>query len=62
MIAAGCCHALCLTDDGELYAWGTGDKGQLGLGPTITECTTPHPVVLRSICDCRSLLLDRLPL
>ena len=26
-------HALALTRDGRVYAWGTGDKGQLGIGP-----------------------------
>lgn len=43
-IAAGGSHAMCLTDDGELYIWGMGDKGQLGMGPSITECITPHTV------------------
>lgn len=26
-------HTLALTRDGRVYAWGTGDKGQLGVGP-----------------------------
>ena len=26
-------HVLALTRDGRVYAWGTGDKGQLGVGP-----------------------------
>lgn len=26
-------HVLALTRDGRVYAWGTGDKGQLGIGP-----------------------------
>ena len=31
-IAAGESHALALTADGKVYAWGGGEKGQLGNG------------------------------
>lgn len=48
LIAAGGSHALCLTDEGELYSWGDGEKGQLGLGSAITECSTPHLVFFRT--------------
>ena len=49
-------HALALTRDGRVYAWGTGDKGQLGLGamPLIRFRTrsprampyTPYPIAI----------------
>jgi alpha-tubulin suppressor-like RCC1 family protein len=29
-VGCGCCYAL--TDDGDVYAWGAGSKGQLGRG------------------------------
>jgi alpha-tubulin suppressor-like RCC1 family protein len=31
-VAAGGYHSMALTASGELYAWGTGDRGQLGHG------------------------------
>lgn len=54
MVAAGGSHALCLTDDGELFAWGAGARGQLGLGESISHCETPR--VVEAVCsvDCRS--------
>lgn len=37
-IACGIEHSIALTNDGELYAWGSNREGQLGLGSnTITE-------------------------
>lgn len=37
-IACGVEHSIALTNDGELYAWGSNREGQLGLGfSTITE-------------------------
>jgi len=33
-ISAGCAHALALTADGTVYAWGQGNLGQLGNGGT----------------------------
>lgn len=37
-IASGVEHSIALTNDGELYAWGSNREGQLGLGShTITE-------------------------
>jgi Regulator of chromosome condensation (RCC1) repeat len=36
-VAAGAGHCLALSQDmNSLYAWGTADKGQLGLGPEVT--------------------------
>ena len=34
MLAAGEDHTLALGDDGGVYAWGAGGRGQLGLGGT----------------------------
>ena len=31
-ISAGVKHSLCLTSEGQIYAWGCNQKGQLGLG------------------------------
>lgn len=31
-VAAGIKHSLCLTSDGQLFAWGCNQKGQIGLG------------------------------
>jgi len=31
-VACGFHHTLCLTSDGELFAWGGGKEGALGLG------------------------------
>lgn len=39
-LAAGADHSVALTDDGELYVWGGGSEGQLGLGD-IDDKSTP---------------------
>lgn len=31
-IACGSSHSICLTDDGEVYTWGSNESGQLGIG------------------------------
>lgn len=37
-IACGIEHSIALTNDGELYAWGSNTEGQLGIGShTVTE-------------------------
>lgn len=38
-IVAGSLHALALTADGEVYSWGRGSNGRLGLGDTINQDT-----------------------
>ena len=40
--ASGGQHAICLTPMGELYAWGNGPLGELGLG-TVTKSTPQTP-------------------
>lgn len=44
MIAAanGCEHMLAVTSDGAVYSWGYNDRGQLGLGSTISKSHTPR--------------------
>ncbi|MBZ0121713.1 MAG: hypothetical protein K8H88_32245, partial [Sandaracinaceae bacterium] len=31
-VSAGSLHTCAVTEDGELYCWGDGSRGQLGLG------------------------------
>lgn len=44
-IAAGTSHSLALTADGQLFAWGNNDQGQLGNGSSL-DSPTPVPVSL----------------
>ncbi|TYZ61267.1 hypothetical protein PybrP1_009568 [[Pythium] brassicae (nom. inval.)] len=46
MIAAanGCEHMLAVATDGAVYSWGYNDRGQLGLGSTISKSHTPRMV------------------
>ncbi|TMW60609.1 hypothetical protein Poli38472_000651 [Pythium oligandrum] len=46
MIAAanGCEHMLAVGADGSVYSWGYNDRGQLGLGSTISKSHTPRLV------------------
>lgn len=39
----GSLHVLALTDDGEVYAWGDNDEGQLGDG-TAHPISRPRPI------------------
>ncbi|XP_060835591.1 E3 ubiquitin-protein ligase HERC2 isoform X3 [Rhopalosiphum padi] len=41
--STGSLHVLALTDDGEVYAWGDNDEGQLGDG-TAHPITRPRPI------------------
>ena len=45
-IAVGEDHCLALTSSGRVYAWGSGRRGQLGLG-AFDNCPSPMPVDLR---------------
>ncbi|KAL8008320.1 putative vacuolar protein sorting-associated protein [Plasmopara halstedii] len=49
MVAAanGCEHMLAVASDGAVYSWGYNDRGQLGLGSTISKSHTPR--VLESL-------------
>mmetsp|Transcript_15233 Transcript_15233/g.19300 ORF Transcript_15233/g.19300 Transcript_15233/m.19300 type:complete len:102 (-) Transcript_15233:7-312(-) len=48
-VVAGQFHTLALTADNELYAWGRGDYGRLGLGVTDTM-GVPKKVVFADGC------------
>jgi alpha-tubulin suppressor-like RCC1 family protein len=49
-LACGGAHALALTADGRLYAWGSNGRGQLGMGDDIDR-TEPTPVSLERAAD-----------
>ena len=36
-IATGIKHVLALNSDGKVFAWGSNELGQLGLGKSLTE-------------------------
>lgn len=48
-IACGLKHTLALTNNGELYAWGSNREGQLGLGSEIKQETKPK--LITSLAD-----------
>lgn len=43
-VSAGSCHALCLTDETAVFAWGNNQYGQLGLGTNHPDTTIPQCV------------------
>lgn len=43
-VAAGGRHTLALSDTGQVWGWGYGGEGQLGLGSRIRTVSSPHPV------------------
>ncbi|XVF83740.1 hypothetical protein PTKIN_Ptkin16aG0515800 [Pterospermum kingtungense] len=43
-VAAGGCHSLALSDIGQVWGWGYGGEGQLGLGSRIRMVSSPHLV------------------
>eukprot|EP00252_Welwitschia_mirabilis_P000760 TRINITY_DN10723_c0_g1_i2.p1 TRINITY_DN10723_c0_g1~~TRINITY_DN10723_c0_g1_i2.p1 ORF type:complete len:508 (+),score=111.39 TRINITY_DN10723_c0_g1_i2:348-1871(+) len=43
-VAAGGRHTLALTDTGQVWGWGYGGEGQLGLGSRIRTVSSPHPI------------------
>ncbi|QKW23246.1 hypothetical protein HUT16_32890 [Kitasatospora sp. NA04385] len=47
-IAAGAGHAFALLADGEVYAWGLNDKGQLGDDTVVNK---PYPVPVQELTD-----------
>ena len=54
-IAAGYAHNFALTEDGQLFAWGRNDNGQLGDG-TITNRHVPVAVIMSGAPAGRSVL------
>ncbi len=47
-VSAGAYHSLALLQDGTVLAWGSNEKGQLGIGSTAEERTTPVIVSIPS--------------
>ncbi|XP_010532771.1 PREDICTED: ultraviolet-B receptor UVR8 isoform X1 [Tarenaya hassleriana] len=43
-VAAGGRHTLVLSDIGQVWGWGYGGEGQLGLGSRIRLVSSPHPI------------------
>ncbi|XP_050384871.1 ultraviolet-B receptor UVR8 isoform X2 [Argentina anserina] len=43
-VAAGGRHTLALSDMGQVWGWGYGGEGQLGLGSRIRMVSSPHPI------------------
>lgn len=43
-IVQGFAHSLALSSEGKVYAWGSNDKGQLGLGSSSGMASLPTPV------------------
>ncbi|KAM7499303.1 hypothetical protein LguiA_023717 [Lonicera macranthoides] len=61
-VAAGGRHTLALSDIGQVWGWGYGGEGQLGLGSRIRMVSSPHPVPCidsSSLGKDRSLVLSR---
>ncbi|KAL9246424.1 hypothetical protein vseg_019960 [Gypsophila vaccaria] len=55
-IATGAEHSAVVTGDGEIYTWGWGEHGQLGLGNT-SDQTSPQLVDLQNVNSRNSLML-----
>ena len=49
MVAAGAEHTAAVTEDGELYGWGWGRYGNLGLGDRMDRLV-PEKVFLPHVC------------
>ncbi|CAL1374581.1 unnamed protein product [Linum trigynum] len=43
-VAAGGRHTLALSDIGQVWGWGYGGEGQLGLGSRVRMVSSPHPI------------------
>lgn len=49
-IACGVEHSIALTNDGELYSWGSNREGQLGIGShTVTEIKPKRIITLAAV-------------
>lgn len=54
MLACGVDHCMALAQDGKVYVWGGGSEGQLGLGPDLSETSTPIKLPLNESVVCIS--------
>ena len=50
MVAAGAEHTAAVTEDGELYGWGWGRYGNLGLGDR-NDRLVPEKVATVEVCQ-----------
>lgn len=48
-VSCGASHVLAVTNEHEVFAWGRGDNGRLGLG-NYASCTSPQPVAVPDNC------------
>ena len=39
-VALGCAHSCGVTSDDQIYCWGSGERGQLGVTTTPATCST----------------------
>ncbi|XP_062509330.1 serine/threonine-protein kinase Nek8-like isoform X2 [Corticium candelabrum] len=46
-VSCGACHMAAVTVEGDVFTWGRGDNGRLGLG-SVTSHTTPQQVIIPS--------------
>jgi alpha-tubulin suppressor-like RCC1 family protein len=56
MVAAGAEHTAAVTEDGELYGWGWGRYGNLGLGDR-NDRLIPEKVTSTEVCLFSSIFL-----
>lgn len=54
-VSAGYRHSACVTAEGQLFTWGEGDYGRLGLGDNTSRNT---PVLVKEISNAGSVSLD----
>lgn len=57
-IRAGSCHALCLTDEAAVFAWGSNQYGQLGLGADCCDAAIPQCVGVVSGSEAKVAALE----
>ncbi|OMJ85941.1 hypothetical protein SteCoe_12644 [Stentor coeruleus] len=62
-ISAGCLFSVCLTDMGQVFVWGNGDQGQLGLGNSMKNVNYPtlvsslrHEFIVDVVCSETSVI------
>uniref|UniRef100_A0A8C4NCE4 non-specific serine/threonine protein kinase n=1 Tax=Eptatretus burgeri TaxID=7764 RepID=A0A8C4NCE4_EPTBU len=65
-LSCGVSHVMAITNEREVYSWGRGDNGRLGLGsreaqllPTLVPITLPHePSSVHCGVDCSAIILN----
>ncbi|KAH8673741.1 RCC1 domain-containing protein [Xylariales sp. PMI_506] len=49
-LSAGLGHVIAVLDNGEVYGWGNGRKGQLGQSVALNDGASPAPIILLAPC------------